>query len=267
MRCLNLALVALLACSACDMVDVYQEQIDRATRTMESAPTEHARAVAYADRGRGYSDKARLSIGRKLIDRDEYLRLFALALQDHDRAVALASGDAQVHFQRGLTYYDRAAWVEGVDSDRTPWFDAARVDFSTAVQKNPSHATAYDYLGMVDEQTGRIADAISDYTHVMALDDRLGKSRLADLYCNQGQAHLREKRFDLAADDLEKAVELVGRADGCSCEPYNSLAYVYIDATGQYDKGWELVHKARGSGHVIAREYVERLEKASGRRG
>jgi len=267
MRRLNFALVALLACSACNMVDVYQAQIDRATRAIESAPTDRARAAAYADRGRGYSDKARLSIARKLIDRDAYLRLFALALQDHDRAVALASGDAQVHFQRGLTYYDRAAWVEGVDSDRTSWFDAARADFSTAVRQDPSHATAYDYLGLVDEQTGRIDEAVADYTHVMALEPRLGKSRLADLYCNQGQAHLREKQFDLAADALEKSVELAGLADGCSCEPYNSLAYVYIEATGQYDKGWELVRKARGSGHMIAREYVERLEKASGRRG
>jgi tetratricopeptide (TPR) repeat protein len=267
MRTLSLALAALLACSACNMVKVYQAQIDRATRAIESAPTDAARAAAYADRGRGYSDKARLSFVRKQIDRDEYLRLFALALQDHDRAVALASDDAQVRFQRGLSYYDRAFYVEGVDADRTPWSDAARADFSEAVQEDPRHATAYDYLGLVDEQTGRIDEAVSDYTHVMALEPRLGKSRLADLYCNQGQTHIREQKFDLAADALEKSVDLVGRTDGCSCEPYNSLAYVYIDEMGQYDKGWELVHKARGSGHAIAREYVERLEKASGRRG
>ena len=70
-------------------------------------------------------------------------------------------------------------------------------------------------------------------------------------------------RYDLAAADLEKSVELAGAADGCSCEPYDSLAYLYIDATGQHDKGRDLLRRARGSGHRIAREYVERLERSS----
>ena len=80
-------------------------------------------------------------------------------------------------------------------------------------------------------------------------------------------AHLEEKRFDLAAVELEKSVQLAVSADGCSCEPFNALAYVYVDAMGQYDKGWDLVRRARSSGHIIAREYVERLERATGKRG
>ena len=266
MRLLCLLVVAALALSACDMVQVYQAQIDQATRALESARTDAERAAALADRGRGYSDKGRLSFLRKQIDRAEYIRLFELAIADHDRSVALAPADAQIYLQRGLSYYDRAAQVSDVDADHRPWFDAARADFTAAIQKDPGLTTAHDYLGLVDEQTDRIDEAIANYTRVMALDPRLGKSRLADVYCNRGQARLGAKKIELAQADFEKSVEYAGPSDGCSCEPYGPLAYIYIDATGQYDKGWDLVRRARGSGHWIAPEYLDKLEKATGRR-
>jgi tetratricopeptide (TPR) repeat protein len=260
-------LVAVLALAACDMVQVYQGQIDQATRALAGAKSDAARAAAYSDRGRGYSDKARLSYARKAIDRDEYLRLFALATADHDRAVGLAPADAKIHFDRGLSYYDRAAMTEGIDADHAPWFESARADFAAAATLDPGRADAHDYLGLVDEQTGRFDEAIADYTKVMALDPRLGRQRLTEAYCDRGQDHLRDKKYDLAAADFEKSVELGGSIDPCACQPYEPLAYIYIDATGQYDKGWDLVKKAAVTGHPISAEYVLKLEKASGRRG
>ena len=266
MRHTTLLVLALLVFSACDMVQVYQGEIEEASRGLEVAKTDAERATLYAERGRAYSNKARLALVRHQIDRNEYLRLFALAVEDTDRAVALAPDDAQVHFKRGLSNYDRAAQVEDlVETDHTQWFDAARSDFATAAQKDPSFAAAHDYLGVVDEQTERIDDAVVAYTKVMALDARLGKMRLTDLYCNRGQAHLGAKDLELAAEDFEKSIAFNGPTDGCSCEPYNPLAYIYIDATGQYEKGWDLVRKAQSAGHPIAREYVERLERASRR--
>jgi tetratricopeptide (TPR) repeat protein len=261
MRFLALIAVAAMACSACDMVEVYQREIDRASRAIESAGTDAARAAAYADRGRARSNMARLSMVRKQIDRDEYLRLFTLAVEDHDRAVSLAPAEARMYLERGLTYYDRAAQVDGVDPDRAPWFDATRADFTAAVERDPKLAIAYDYRGLVNEQTDRFDEAVADYTHEMALDPRLGKLRLADLYCTRGQAHMREHNFELAAALLEKSVELGGHGDGCSCDPYNSLAYLYIDATAQYDKGRDLARRALASGHMIAPEYLARLDR------
>src|SRR5262245_9775174 len=101
MRLLSLCVVAALAFSGCDMVQVYQSEIDQASRTLASARTDAERAMALAERGRGYSDKARLSFVRKQIDRAEYLRLFTLAIADHDRAVGLAPENAQVYLRRG----------------------------------------------------------------------------------------------------------------------------------------------------------------------
>jgi tetratricopeptide (TPR) repeat protein len=257
---------AVLALCACDMVEVYQGQIDTASRAIEKAKTDAERAAAHADRGRGYSDKGRLSFVRKAIDRGEYLRLFSQAIEDHDKAVALDPLNAEMYFKRGLSYYDRAAQVGDLDSDHAPWFDAARNDFTKAAGIDPRHMLAWDYLGMVDEQSNLFDEAVTDYTRVKDLDPKRGASRLAELYCNRGQGYLGEKRLDLAAADLEKSVELGASSDGCSCEPYNSLAYIYEEER-QLDKGWELVRRARAAGQSIAPEYVERLKQASGRNG
>ena len=260
-----LCAAAALVLAACDMVGVYERQIESATRAIEAAKTDVSRALAYSDRGRGYSDKARLSLLRKAIDHDEYVRLFDLAVKDHDQAVALDAGNAETYFDRGLSYYDRAALANEPGVDHGPWFDAARKDFATAIEKDRNHRGAYDYLGLVDEQTGRFDEAVADYTHELEFDRRLGRSRLAELYCDRGQSHMQAKKYELAVADLEKSVEFTDRSDGCSCEPYNTLAYIYIDEQKQYDKGWELVHRAQSSNQLIASEYVERLKQGSGR--
>ena len=267
MRVLALLVVLTLVC-ACDMVEVYQHQIDHATEALKEAKSDADRASALSERGRAYSNKGRLSLVRHQIDRAEYLRLFGLAIADHDAAVKLAPADAETTFQRGLSSYDRAAMVEDlVETDHAPWFDAARTDFESAARIDPRHAGAYDYLGLVDEQTGRFEDAIAAYTRELALDRKAGRQRLGDLYCNRGQTYLRDKSYELAAADLEKSVELAGVSDGCSCEPFNSLAALYVVETAQYDKGWDLVRRARDAGHFIAPEYVEMLTKATGRKG
>jgi len=258
------ASVVFLFCG-CNVLDSYDRQIRNASHDIETATNETQRAAAHADRGRGYSDKARLSLLRALITPGEYRRLFGLAINDHDRSIALDPGNAEMYFSRGLSHYDRAALANEPAVDHTPWFDAARADFMKAIEKNPRHSRAYDYLGLVEEQTGRFEQAIAAYTHEMELDPKLGRSRIADAYCNRGRSFLEKKQYDPAISDFERSIEFGITADGCSCEPYNSLAYLYIDVTRNYDKGWELVHKTQGSRNSIVPEYVERLKKESGR--
>ncbi len=258
------ASVVFLFCG-CDALDSYDGQIKNASHHIETATNDAQRAAAYADRGRSYSDKARLSLLRTLITPDEYRRLFGLALKDHDQSIALDPGNAEMYFKPGLSPYDRAALANEPIADHPPWFDAARADFTKAVEKDPRHSMAYDYLGLVDEQTYRFEQAIVDYTHEMELNPKLGRSRLADAYCNRGRSFLDKKQYDPAVSDFEKSIEFGITADGCSCEPYNPLAYLYIDVMRNYDKGWELVHRTQSSKNSIAPEYIERLKKGSGR--
>jgi tetratricopeptide (TPR) repeat protein len=258
------AVVLFLFCG-CNALDSYDGQIKKASHDIEAATNDAGRAAAYADRGRGYSDKARLSLLRRLITPEEYRRLFGLSITDHEQSIALSPGTAEMYFKRGLSHYDRAALANEPGTDHTRWFDAARADFAKTVEKDPRHSMAYDYLGLVDEQTDRVEQAIADYTHEMELNPKLGRVRLADVYCNRGRSFLAKKQYDRAVSDFETSIAFGITADGCSCDPYNPLAHLYIDVMRDYDKGWELVRRTQGSRNAIAPEYIERLQKGSGR--
>ena len=93
----------------------YERDISSATRAIETARDDAHRAAAYSKRGSAYSEKARYSRAFKLMSSDEYGRLFGLAIQDHDQAIALEPANAEADFSRGKTYYDRAALETVVD--------------------------------------------------------------------------------------------------------------------------------------------------------
>jgi tetratricopeptide (TPR) repeat protein len=243
--------------SGCD------REIRNAARAIETARDAVERAAGHARRGSAYSEKARSSRCFKLIAAEEYLRQFRLALDDHDQAVRLDPGSAEAYYRRGRTYYDRAS-LEAVGLAR-PWFDSAAADFTKAVERDRRHDLAWDMLGVVHMSTGELDKAIDAFTHEMALVP-LGRSRLADAYCSRGSFHQKEKRDQAAIADFEKAIEVGVTGDGCSCDPYNPLIWLYVDSTHQYDKAWDVVHKARKSRRFVAPELVAALEKASERK-
>jgi tetratricopeptide (TPR) repeat protein len=248
----------------------YDRDISSSTRAVETARDDAHRATAYSKRGSAYSEKARYSRAFKLISADEYGRLFGLAIQDHDRAIALDPTNAEAYFNRGQTYYDRAVLetvVDGVavgtDAARKAWFDPAVADFKKAVERDSRHYRAWDMLGLTHETTGELDQAINEYSQEMALNS-LGRSRVANAYCLRGGSDQKEKKHDAAIADYEKAIALGAAADDWSCDPYNPLFGLYAEGR-RYDQGWEVVHKARTSGKWIEPELLERLKKESGR--
>ena len=247
----------------------YDRDISSATKAIESARDNTGRAEAYAKRGSAYSEKARYSKAFKFISADDYERLFGLAIKDHDQAIAL-DPSAEAYHARGVTNYDRANLEALVDgrlmgsaADRKAWFAPAIADFKKATEKDPRLYVAWDRLGMSHEMTGELDQAISDYTQEMALNP-LGKSRVANAYCLRGASNQKEKKYDAAIADYEKAIDSGAAADDWSCDPYNPLFGLYAESR-RYDQGWEVVHKARTSGKWIAPELLDRLKKESGR--
>ena len=117
-------------------------------------------------------------------------------------------------------------------------------------------------LGLIHETTGEFDRAISEYSQEMALNP-LGRTRLADAYCLRAGSHQKEK-YDAAITDYEKSIDIGASADGCSCDPYNSLFELY-DENRRYDQAWEVVHKAQGSRKYISPELLDKLKKDSGR--
>lgn len=263
----------------------YDHDIRSAAKEIESASDNAHRAEAYAKRGSAYSEKARYSRAFKLISSDEYNRLFGLAIQDHDEAIAL-DPSAQAYYTRGVTYYDRGALdsvadgrLMGSQDDRRAWFAPATADFKKAIEKDARLDLAWDRLGLIHETTGELDLAIADYTQEMALVP-LGKSRLADAYCNRGGSsgqkdsrpkdpdqkdqNQKEKTNQRAIADFEKSLELGATADGCSCDPYNPLLALYTGGH-RYDQAWEVVHKAQKSKKWIEPGLLDKLKKESGR--
>ena len=220
-----------------------QREIDAASRAIEAARDDAARARACSARGHGWSERARYQKAFKLVDDAEYRRLFDLAVADHERALALAPADAQAYVDRGQTYYDRAALEPEGDPARLALFAASEADFGRAIERDRALAHAYDMRGLVRLATRDVDGALADFTVEAALEPRLGRARLAD---------------------LEKAVALGGSGDGCECQPESPLAGAYLERK-EYDRSWAVVRAAQAEHRWIMPELVERLRKESGR--
>jgi hypothetical protein len=70
----------------------------------------------------------------------------------------------------------------------------------------------------------------------------------------------KEKKYEPAIADYEKAIGLGAPTDGCECQPDSPLAWLYYEK-GQYDKSWEVVHKVQASGRWISPELLEQLKE------
>lgn len=241
-------------------------EIRESTQDIDAARDDAQRAQAHSARGTAYSEKARYSKSFKLISSEEYVRLFDLAIADHDRAVALAPGDARVYLARGLAYYWRAVLEDRADPRAASFFQAAKADFTRAVERDPRNEQAFDMRGLVHTAIGDHDQAIRDFAEVAKLDPRLGKMRLADAYCGRGDSDVKAKNYDLAISDYEKAIEFDAPSDGCDCQPDSPLAWAYLE-TGQVEKSWAAVHRAQRAHRWILPELIERLKKVSGRDG
>jgi tetratricopeptide (TPR) repeat protein len=145
------------------------------------------------------------------------------------------------------------------------WFDAAASDFEKAIEKDAKYELALDRLGLAREQAGEEDKAIQAYIQEMALNP-LGKKRLADAYCYFGFRRQQEKDFPGAAAAYQKSTEF-GVADDKSCpyDPFANAVAIYTTETHEYDKAWEVVHRALKVGRLISPQMIERLQKDSGR--
>ena len=266
-------LAILIVCPGCaGFLSARDREIQAATQAIETARDNIERANAYSARGAAYSEKARYGRISKLISNDEYERLFDLAINDHNRAVALSPENAKVYFSRGHAYYDRGTqdMVYNTEPWITPpatkaWLDTAASDFEIAAEKDPQNDMAFDLLGLAYEQAGEEDQAIRAYTQEMDLNP-FGRQRLADAYCFFGFRHHQLKEYAAAAAAYQKSIDF-GVADDKSCpyEPLSSMVGIYVTETHEYDKAWDAVHRAQKADRRMAPELIERLKNQSGR--
>jgi tetratricopeptide (TPR) repeat protein len=240
----------------------YEGEIRKAARAIEVAPDNARRASAYAERGSAYGEKARYLRALKLAPAGECNGIFEQAIKDHDQAVALDPENPEVYFQRGMTrYYIVALDPSGGSAAMNAFYAPAKADFSKVIEKDPRNARAFEMRGVVEEATEEHDQAIADYERESALDPKVGRHKVADAYCNRGTFYLRNKQYDLAVPDFEKSIEIGSSSDGCDCEPYNPLVWIYLDQKRDAGKAQDVVCKAQASRKWIAPEYLEKLKR------
>jgi len=245
-------------------VSGYDLEIRHAGAAVAAAKNDQQRSAAYANRADAYNEKARYSRVTKMIGGEEYNRLFDLALQDYNQAIALAPENADIYYRRGNAYYSRAGLDMIYDPTPSPSLVPARADFSRVVEKNPKDAMALDMLGLTDASMRDWTQALADFEQEAALKPNM-RFRVSDAYCNRGSSYPKEKN-DLAIADLDQAIQMRTPTDACECEPYNPLVAIYLTQTQEYDKAREVVALAQRSGKWIAPEYLAQLKALSAAR-
>ena len=98
------SLLAFVGCA--NFLASRNDDIRESSQAIEKARDDSQRAKAYSSRGVAYSEEARYSRITKRVSGAEYERLFALAIKDHNQAVALNPGSADAYFNRGQAYYE-----------------------------------------------------------------------------------------------------------------------------------------------------------------
>jgi tetratricopeptide (TPR) repeat protein len=239
-------------------------KIRHASEAIASAKDNAERSAAYADRADAYSDKARYSRVMNLISADEYNKLFDLAVQDYNQAIALAPANADLYFRCGNAYYSRAS-LDMIKAPTSTSLAPAKADFSRAAEMNPKNPMAFDMLGLTDASMGNWTEAITDFKQESGMD-HLQSLRLSDAYCNRGTVYMGEKKYDLAISDLNQSIQIRAAGDACECDPYNPLLSIYLNQTREYDKARALATLAQHSGKWIAPENLELLKAQSASR-
>jgi tetratricopeptide (TPR) repeat protein len=260
-----ICLLSVLSLAGCDQMAGYERDIEQSTKAINAAQSGVERAAGYDRRGRAYAEKARFSHFRKTISPEEYSRLFDLAGQDHQKAIELDPMNAEVYFGRGKSYYFRAAYVEmlpgsdAVSGSAGEYFDLALADFTQAIVLDTDHYFAWDMKGLVNLAYKNYDRAIFNFTQTARIDPKPGRLRLADAYCLRGGFYQGQKKSEQAIADYEESISLNVPADGCSCDPYNPLAWLYAEK-GEYEKGRDVVQKARAAKVGIGADVLGRFK-------
>ena len=83
-------------------------EIRRAGQAIATSRNATQRSAAYADRADAYAEKARYLRLMEHIAGEGYSKLFDLAVQDYNQAIALDPDNAEIYYRRGNAYYSRA---------------------------------------------------------------------------------------------------------------------------------------------------------------
>ena len=154
--------------------------------------------IAHKGRGREYSAKSLIADAFNRLDDGKRLRDNAIA--DFSAVLGAKPDDAAILAERGQDYH------------MNQQFDLAVADFSAALKLNASPSTLLQRASSLRAK-GAYDLAIADCTAALASDAHDPNLDVWDIYNERGYAEFLAARYDAAAADFDKALEL-GAARG-----------------------------------------------------
>jgi tetratricopeptide (TPR) repeat protein len=170
--------------------------------------------IARKGRGREYSAKSQIA---DAFDRhDDGHRLRGNAIADFSAALGLKPDDESILIERGQDYH----------MDRQ--FDSAIADFSAALKLHRSPSTLVQRASS-QRARGAYPEAIADCNAALAIETRDAGLESWDILNERGYAEFLAARYDDAAADFDKALQLGAgsHADDVLWIPYQ-LAWLHI---------------------------------------
>lgn len=170
--------------------------------------------LARKGRGREYSAKSLIADAFNRLDDGKRLRDNAIA--DFSAVLSAKPDDAAILVERGQDYH------------MNQQFDLATADFSTALKFNSSPSTLLQ-RATSQRAKGAYDEAIADCTAALASATRDANLDIWDIYNERGYAEFLAARYDAAAADFDKALELgaSSRADDVLWLPYQ-IAWLHL---------------------------------------
>ena len=170
--------------------------------------------TARKGRGREYSAKSLIADAFDRHDDAHHLR--DNAIDDFSAALSLKANDAGTLIERGQTYH------------MNQQFDPAIADFTAAMKLVPSPSTLLQRAASLRAK-GAYDDAIADFTSALTSEVRDANLDAWDIYDERGYTEFMAARYDAAAGDFGKALELgaSARTDDVLWLPYQ-LAWLHV---------------------------------------
>jgi len=169
-----------------------------------------------ARKGRGREYSAKSLIADAFNRQDDAKRLRDNAIADFSAVISAKPDDAAILIERGQAYH------------MNQQFDPAIADFSAALKLNASPTILLQRASSLRAK-GAYDGAIADCTAALASDVHDANLDVWDIYNERGYAEFLAARYDAAAADFDKALELgaSSRADDVLWLPYQ-IAWLHL---------------------------------------
>jgi len=165
------------------------------------------------------------------------------ALADYERALAIDPDFSRALNNRGTAF------------QRIGDFEKARADFDQAINLDPANPDLRYNRGNLFMAMENYDLAIRDYTAAVTL-----RPAHLEAWNNRGNAYCRNGDYDRGIADYDRVLS----ADPEYIEAYNNRAVAFF-LKKDYDRAWQDVNKLRALGYPVKPDFLNDLQRMSGR--